>query len=433
MIAKFSSPVRSLSSALIVACCVCVPLKGFAQSLVSYDVAAPAGLERSWFAQVQLNVSRHRMRSWRLHENNLLALTTGGLIHSFNADTGETLWTAQPGPLDQPATGPAASGGYVATVSGAELYILDRANGQLLWSRTLGSAAAAAPTLSEEYAYVSFLNGRVEGHRLDDRDALPWYSQSVGRIFHSPSTSGRVVTWPTDRGYLYVGQASPPQVLYRIETTSHATAPPTEADPYLYIVSADGHVYCFDALDGVEVWRYSMGYTATARAAVVGDRVYVASSEPMLHAMDAITGEPLWTVPGITQFVSQGLKNAYGLDDRGKLVIVDVESGKYVGVLAGENYQAVFNEQSDRIFLVNDRGLVQCLHEIGAVEPTMYRKIPMIKELLTKPAEEETPFVEEPIDEPTIPYGEEPAEEEPESPFPADEGEEFDNPFSFGE
>jgi outer membrane protein assembly factor BamB len=433
MIAKPTCPICSLARAMIFACLACVPLNGFAQSLISYDVATPVGLERSWFAQVQLNVSRHRMRSWLLFENNLLALTTGGLIHSFNADTGETLWTAQPGPLDQPATGPAASGKYVSVVSGGELYVLDRANGQLLWSRTLGSAAAAAPTLSEEYAYVSFLNGRVEGHRLDKRSALPWYSQSVGRIFHSPSTSGRVITWPTDRGYLYVGQASPPRVLYRIETTSPVTAPPTEADPYLYVASADGHVYCFDALDGDEVWRYSMGYTATGRAAVVGDRLYVASNEPMLHAVNAITGELLWTVPGITQFVAQGLKNAYGLDDLGKLVIIDVETGKYVGTLAGENYQAVFNEQSDRVFLVNDRGLVQCLHEIGAVEPTMYRKIPKIKEQLAEPAEAAaTPFAEEPA-EPTVPFGEEPADEEPADAFPTDEDEAEDNPFSFGE
>jgi hypothetical protein len=32
------------------------------------------------------------------------------------------------------------------------------------------------------------------------------------------------------------------------------------------------------------------------------------------------------------------------------------------------------NDQTDRIFLANDRGLVQCLREIGVNEPTLYRK-----------------------------------------------------------
>lgn len=436
MIANRLSVVRLLTIVLVVCCSMANSLTTSAQSLVSYEVATPAGLERAWFAQVQLDVTRHRVRSWRLYENNLLALTSGGLIHSFNADTGQTFWTSQPGPIDQPAAGPAANSKNVAVVSGAELYILDRANGQLLWNRTMGSAAAAAPTLSEKYAYVSFLNGRIEGYRLDNRRALPWYSQSVGRIFHSPTASGSVVTWPTNRGYLYVGQANPPRVLYRIETTSPATAPPTESDPYLYVVSADGHIYCYEELDGDEVWRYSMGYTATSRPAVIGDRVYVASSEPMLHAVNSKTGEPIWSVPNVTQFVAQGVKNVYGLDDMGRLVIVDKETGRYMAILAGMNYQAVFNEFSDRVFLVNSRGLVQCLHEVGAVEPTMYRQLPKTTEE-EKPAEEQPaveavpPTVEEPAE--TTPFGEEPMDEESDSPFGTDEEDADANPFSFGE
>ena len=88
-----------------------------AQSLISYDMATPAGLERAWFGQVQVDVSRHRVRSWKLHKDMLFALTSSGLVHAFNAETGETLWTAQPGPLDQAAAGPAVNDKYVAVVS----------------------------------------------------------------------------------------------------------------------------------------------------------------------------------------------------------------------------------------------------------------------------------------------------------------------------
>jgi hypothetical protein len=433
MIAK-PCPMSLLASVTVAFCVLVLNLP--AQSLISFDVAAPAGLERAWFGQAQVDVSRHRMRGWKLHKDMLFAVTSSGLIHAFNAQTGETLWTAQPGPLDQPAYGPAVNDKYLAIVSGGNLYVLDRKTGKFLWSRPLGSAPAGAPALSEEIAFVTFLDGRVEGYHLGSPEKFPWYSQSVGRIYHSPTASGAVVTWPTNRGYLYVGQATGlPRVLYRIETDAPATAPPTEADQFLYVTAADGHVYCFDALNGNEVWRYSMGYQAPGRPAVVGDRVYVASNEPMLHALNAKTGELLWTAPGITKFAAQGLKHVYGLDEFGRLLILDKQTGRYVGMLPGINYDVVFNEDSDRLYLVNDRGLVQCLHEIGANEPTLFNvKSPeKEKEKESAPAEQAAPLVEQTPPAATTPFSEEPAEEE--SPFGAEkEGTDAEeSPFNFDE
>lgn len=407
---------RSLMAALLGSGLIFSPVAG--QSLISYDVATPVGLERAWFGQVQVDVSRHRVRHWKLDRDMLFALTSSGLLHAFNAETGETLWTAQPGPLDQAAAGPAVNDEFVAVVSGAELYVLDRASGNFLWSRPLGSAPAAAPALSAEVAYITFLNGRVEGYRLADPETFPWYSQSVGRIFHSPTVSGSVVSWPTSRGYLYVGQANDPRVLYRIETDSPATAPPSELNSYLYVTSADGRVYCFNALNGTEVWRYTVGYRASGRPAVVGERCYVASTEPMLHAVHSRTGDSLWSVPGIIEFAAQGLKQVYGLDEFGRLLIVDRETGRYVGTLPGVDHSAVFNEDSDRIYLVNDRGLVQCLHEIGADKPTMFRELVVVEETEEPASAEETQPVET-QPEPTTPFSTEPAADD--SPFSADE------------
>ncbi len=439
MPAKSFTRSLSLAVATFAVCLVCTLLFAWAQfsqaqSLISYAMAAPAGLERAWFAQAQVDPSRHHVRNWKLYKDNLLALSSSGAVHSFNAETGETLWVTQVGPLNQSSVGPTANEGHVALLSGATLHVLDRSTGKILWSRGVGGAPAAAPALSKDYVYVTFLNGRVEAYPLDGRIDDPWYSQSIGRIYHSATASGQVVTWPTQRGFLYVGRANDPHVLYRIETASPATAPPTEADPFLYVVSADGHLYCFNELTGREKWRYSMGFTAHSRAAAVGDRIYVASTEPMLHALNGTTGELLWTVPEIEQFVAQGLKNVYGLDKHGKLVFVDGETGKYVGTLPGDRYQAVFNEQSDRVILVNDRGLVQCLHEIDAVEPTYYEKKTAEETTTTEttPTDATVPAVEAAPADATTPF-EEPAEDEEESPFQEEGGEDLGNPFSFGE
>lgn len=413
----------------VFSCLVCHIPAAQGQGLVSYEAAAPLGLERAWFAQVRVDQSRHHVTGWTLFEDNLLALTDGGLVESFNAETGEVLWTSQAAPIDRKASGPAADKKYVALVSGATLYVLDRSNGRLLFSRALATAPAAAPALCDNHAYVTFLNGRVEGHNLEDPTASTWYFQSVGRIFHSPSASGKLVSWPTNRGYLYAGQATSPRVLYRIQTQSPATTPPTEAAPLVYIATADGHVYCFEHLNGHEKWRYSMGFPATGRPAAVGERLYVASSEPRLHALDTKTGKEFWSIDGVTGFAAQGVHNVYGLDDLGRVVVCDKADGHFVGMLPGLRYESVFNDQSDRLFLVSRNGLVQCLRERDAVEPTMYRQeIEQETEETEEPSPETTPTVVSP----TVPESETPATETAEpSPFNDESNAAGDNPFEF--
>ena len=58
------------------------------------------------------------------------------------------------------------------------------------------------------------------------------------------------------------------------------------------------------------------------------------------------------------------------------------------------------NDQTDRIFLVNDRGLVQCLREIGAETPTLYGKVVEPEGEGEQPAGEDVNPFEAPAAEP---------------------------------
>lgn len=376
MVAKFvlrSSLRRTLKIATFALLAV-LPMVGFAQSLVHNQVASRLGLQRAWFAQVRVDASRHRVVHWLLDKDQLFALTSAGAIQAIDATTGETLWTNELGVGHAPAAGIAVNSKHIALLGAGRLYVMDRMDGHHLWSRAVGGAASAAPALSENYAYVVLLRGRVEGYRLNDPDAYVWQYQSHGRTFQSPTTTGTVVSWPTDSGKLYVGEAEKPRVLFRVETNDEIVAAPAEQAPYLYVGSLDGYLYCFHELTGSEQWRYATGFAITSRPAIVGDKAYAASEGPTLHAVDAKTGAPLWQVDGAAQFVALGEQHTYGLDRYGTLIVVDNESGGIAGRLdTGAATSAVVNDQSDRIFLINDAGLVQCLHEIGAEEPTYYR------------------------------------------------------------
>ena len=400
------------------------------QTLVHNEVAARVGLERSWFAQVRVDASRHKVVHWLLDKDQLFALTSGGTIQAFDAETGRVLWTSELGVGHAAPAGIAVNSKYLALLGAGRLYVTDRMDGHHLWSRAVGGGASAAPALSENYAYVVLLNGLVEGYRLDAPDEYTWQYQCAGRTFQSPTTTGKVVSWPTDRGMLYVGQAEKPRVLFRVETNDEIVAPPAEQAPYLYVASLDGYLYSFHEESGAEQWRYATGFAITSQPAIVGEKAYVASLGPSLHAVNSTTGQLLWQVDGASQFVALGKAHTYGMDQYGSLIVIDNESGGIAGRLATGTFNtAVVNDQSDRIFLVSDRGLVQCLHEIGAKEPTWYRESdePADGEsTAADPAAEAMESVEQPL--------EEPAEDAASSAFdddePADDTDE-DDPFGF--
>ena len=393
-----------------VALVLLAPTQSSAGRLVTYEEAECHGIQRAWFAQTTVDLTRGRVSHWKLHENQLFALSTSGTLQSLDAETGKTLWTVRVGTPDSPFAGPSVNEKYVALTSGTRLYVIDREVGNVLWSRLLGSAAAAAPALSEKHAFVGLMNGQVEGYSLEDLAEPVWVHQSVGRIFHSPTVAENVVCWPTDRGYLYVAQHDRPRVMYRVETNDQIVTPPTELGPYLYVSSRDGYLYCLHELSGGELWRIATGYPIINKPVVLGETAYVASNQPALHAVSATTGQTVWSVAGATQFVAEGARHAYGIERFGTLLILDKQSGGVVGRLkTAEGITALINDQSDRIYLVDDRGLVQCLRERESQQPTYYRQ----KTAEGEEMESEETFPEAAADDvfSPPPADEEPAEE----------------------
>lgn len=426
---------RRLFWCLVVAMLAVMSSVSFAKTLVAHQTAARLGLQRSWFAQIRVDSAVHKVAHWLLDKDQLFALTTAGAIQSIDAETGKTLWTTEVGAGHDAAAGIAVNAKYVAVLGSGRFYLFDRTDGHHLWSRQVGGAPSAAPALSKNYAYVVLLSGRVEGYRLDDPSAPVWQYQSHGRTFQSPTAIGKVVSWPTDSGMLYVGEAESPRLLFRVETNDEIVAPPAEQDPYLFVGSLDGYLYCFHELTGSEAWRYATGFAITVKPAVVGNKAFVASDGPSLHAVEALTGQPLWQLEGASQFVALGNQHTYAMDRFGTLIVVDNESGGIAGRLAtGVGNSALVNDQSDRIFVVNDRGLVQCLHEIGATQPTWHRQLPQDDELAS---ETETDETEDASDEDALgsgtkqpePQGE--IEDSDENPFESD-GADDPNPFESG-
>jgi outer membrane protein assembly factor BamB len=355
----------------------------FAGRLISRDDARHLGLERVWFAQVRLDRGRNQVERAVLANDRLDVLTTAGVVQELNAQTGETLWIASVGNPRYPNLGPAVSEQHVALVNGSTLYVLDRTDGRPVKVRRVGGAPGAAPALTKDHVLVPLLNGRVVGFPLDKEVFTPWYYQSYGRAKVPPLVTAESVVWATDSGHLYIGGADSLAVRSRLETGSEITSPPAYRKPVVFVATLSGEVFAIEETTGRKRWKYATGYTINRAPAAVGNWVYVTSDEPTLHSINTKTGISQWEAPNVAQFAAMSRNRVYAVNELGALIVLDAKTGAVIGRIPGDGTtRALVNDQTDRLYLVSNDGMVECLREIGAKEP-LYHQPPA--------AESETP------------------------------------------
>jgi outer membrane protein assembly factor BamB len=349
-----------------------------AHRLIGQEVANRLGLTRAWFTQIRLDGARNHIERAILTGDRLTLLTTAGVVQEMDALTGRTYWIAPIGNQNYPSLGPAASDKYVAVVNGSTLYVLDRADGRPIMIRPVGSAPGAAPAISQEYVFVPLVTGRIEGYSLRDPKAFqPWYYQSFGRAMVSPLTTPDSVVWTTDAGYLYVGGSNLVGMRYRLEIGSDIVAHPTAHPPYIYVGAVNGDLFALNETSGKQLWKYSTGFPIIRAPAGVGDRVFVTSDEPAMHCINAATGARLWAAPHIVQFSAASKDRVYGVNDLGAFVVLDGKTGAGLASMATDYpIKSLVNHETDRVYLISDDGMVECLHEVGLPQPIYHNPKP---------------------------------------------------------
>lgn len=385
--------------------------------LISEQHARQLGLQRAWTGQVRVNPARNHVERAVLEGDRLTVLTTAGVVQEFNALTGETLWVAPIGNPDHPSLGPAASDKHVAIVNGSTLFVLDRNDGKPVVVRPVGGAPGAAPALGANYVFVPIATGRIEGYPLGEQKLTPWYYQSYGRAMVKPLATPESFVWTTDSGHMYVGSSDELGVRFRLETGSEIVAPPAYGAPSVVAATSRGEVFAMHEMTGQRLWKYAAGFPVTRAPAVVGNRVFVTSEEPMLHCIDAKTGDGLWETPHVSQFAAANDERVYGVDDLGALVVLDAATGALLGRLpTATEMNALVNDQTDRVYLVSNDGVVQCFHEIGAEKPTYHQPKPRKEGSQTQSGQSQSPPSETPRTQPEKPV-DTPAENAEGDPF----------------
>lgn len=170
---------------------------------------------------------------------------------------------------------------------------------------TLALAGLAAPAARADWPTLHRDNQR-SGYT--DEVVRGPYERKWFRDFHDEMISTRVEAIvaegkafiPTLAGRLHALDVATGETLWTASAAGPIGHSPTYRDGKLYFGADEGAdagtLYCVNAADGTEVWRYPAGAGIWVSPLVEGDAVYVGDRKGVFHAVDAATGRRRWTV-----------------------------------------------------------------------------------------------------------------------------------------
>lgn len=307
----------------------------------------------------------------------IYATTGSGLVYAIDAETGQQRWLTVVGKTRYPTTPPAVTDRHVAVVNGQTLYILQADTGVIIAERRVVGGPGAGPTIVGNTAYVPMLNGHLKAYSFGP-DTFPWplTYRSQGSVHIQPTAAGDRVAWANDAGDISILANGKHGIRYRLRLTEKVAGPIIYVPPQQILgVTVSGNLYSFDVMTGQMMWRYASGDASIEPAAIVGDNVFLMTRDHGLHAVSVTAGRRVWpsSFEQARKFVAATADRVYCTTDMGQMVALDAKTGRQVSQIPLSLNDRVFaNNQTDRIYIATPDGALQCLHELGAVLPTLH-------------------------------------------------------------
>jgi outer membrane protein assembly factor BamB len=374
-------------------------------------------LELVWRADVPMAGRRDGFVSIQHTGRQILVQTRGGIVALYNAETesesksARLIWRVRVGEPFAPSAAPAFNSTSVYVVSGTMLYALDRSNGAPQWDMKLPGGLTAPPACDEDqvyiltgegwvYAFHPYIVENVEKrapYSVPSSYGQPDYSAkskevSVASIVPVPSwsvlarfrldlpavQSVDTLVVPSPSGTL-LGITKYPQENklpegYRFPLESPLSAGVGALDNTAYCPGRDGYVTAFEMSSAKVQWRQLIGTGLNRTPAVTKQDLFVVSEQHGMARLDRATGEPLWRLPSgqriinsqpeADRFLAANPKFVYAQDRSGRLLILDRTRGLILSRFDTRDFTfPVVNEQTDRLYLAANNGVILCLRD----------------------------------------------------------------------
>lgn len=301
---------------------------------------------------------------------------SGGMVQAVDAETGRMLWSTPVGHSDYFTTSLAATDEFVALVNGQQLYLLSTDDGSVLDQRRVtGGVPAAGPAVLGKMVFIPTLSGQLHVYKFGPK-APHWPSvyRSKGVVHFPPTAVGAFIMWPTDTGTITAIDPARAGAQFRLQLDDPIAGPLVYAPPrQIMAVTQAGYLYSFDAVTGGIMWRYSSGNMTAEPASVVNDTVFVVSREAGMRAVATATGQEKWWARDINHFIAATKDRVYASTRENVLTVLDAQTGKIVAEIPLRPKDRAFvNNQTDRLYIGTQTGLIQCLRPLDAYWPTVH-------------------------------------------------------------
>jgi outer membrane protein assembly factor BamB len=189
-----------------------------------------------------------------------------GSVYAINPRTSSLYWEFQTGNRNwiSPAV---ASKTVFARSDDGNLYAIDAATGEEVWTATIGwNNESSSPAVADDTVFVGGSDGAIVA--LDaTTGAETWRVPAEGIVDSSAAVSG---------GIVYIGSG---------------------------VAQGPGTIHALDAATGAERWTATLAGGLGSSVSLASGAAYAGDRDGQLHCFDAATGETLWTVQTDDGFV----------------------------------------------------------------------------------------------------------------------------------
>jgi outer membrane protein assembly factor BamB len=188
------------------------------------------------------------------------------------------------------------------------------------------------------------------------------------------------------------------QIATEFITETDVSAPLTAKGDMLYVATTDSNFISLSmrelrepsmASNTIPRGKFTSGGPVQQKPLLTDDAIYIVGERWGLMRLKHTTLEPIWNEqlpdgrirprpnPDVVRLLSVNSSYAYGLDRRGRLVVVDAVRGSTLSTYDVSAFSfLVTNETTDRLYLASNGGFVICLHDRLRVLPEFLLKPP---------------------------------------------------------
>jgi hypothetical protein len=337
-------------------------------------------------------------RSVKVDEVRLYSLTADGNLSALNAETGEQLWAVRVGRPDLGYSTIGINDRYVTVLNGSSMiqvsamdfesvddhgHAIQVLAGRASQPKRIDGVPLHGAVNSGDHALITTTRKGMETYLLGQPTIEPGFEMFSGKATAKPATfpnSGHVM-WPTESGFVYVVETvGRPSSIFRlaIDGIVESQVTPGTDDRYFF-GSTGGRVYCISASrTGDVLWNQSLGEPFYRPAFVTGERLLLSGGYGKLHCLSTENGTPMWERPvtDIEQVFAHVGNQLVGRDRQHHLVLIDEATGainvRFNNIFAEK---LVYNQDTDRCYLVGKGGMVQCLRPLDTELPVFLRTV----------------------------------------------------------